>query len=922
MAKSKATTEHMRLKTAVQKNAESHEMRFGQACKMADGGAVRKGLADMDKQIENAVKAPPAAAPKAAAPAPTDEEKDAAVGIHIPKPAAAAAPVKKGLFGLGILGLADGGMALTPGGYTPLGNQDPTEAVRRYRAGLDAGIAAKVAPAPAAPMPPVAAAPAAPDPAAPAPAPVAAAPAFGTAAAPRQHETGWTYSGGHIAMAAGGPVRGPGGPVDDKVPAMLSAGEYVLPADTVKAVGVKKLDALKAHTHTPAEVQRFGTPDSTDSEIAFAADGGLIDEVTKRAKAVRDAALGGTQVPPTPNAPAPYEPVSGQRFTPGADAPGAAPASPAAAPESIPRAADGTAHPYQASQAARAEAAANGAAPPRASAAFGGQPPSAAVPAAEAAAKPGLFGRAVSAAKSATGGLIGGLVRTGAPVAGIVGAGDKLIDDQANPAARAAFQQRMGVTTPTGSALADTADVLGRVGDAATFGYASKLGRGIANKIGGGSFTDGFNSEPAVPSTQNPVPSAGPASAAAPTGTDPHVDAANAATAADAARSQALLQAGVPMESQNRSPVDPTQRGAFVRGEVGNTLDRSQYQNLGDYGQNGAAIFGRATGGSTKLNDFVGRGGGSNVATGYAPKGVDFGITDEARAKYRQDREMEKLQGTAPVYRDPGTSKDYTAAQQSVADASRAVRMATSRPERNQALAQLQAAQATADTFGKQHALDVTQAQARFNGEQNAYNQRLGLASTMATNQANAYNTAAQREFDWQKFALERKDKAQEHADTQGQRTFERGEAASASLDKTADDAAGGVPGLDDVTRKQIGSQLKTYLRTATKGNLRFQDMNQQGQRLMMGEALANAIITKHLGDAGALQKTPNARFGTPYDAQPQGHGPQLQSLAFQKNFGPIDALRDGVQVGGVSIPYSRFPAEAVEYLKAQKGQR
>jgi hypothetical protein len=908
MAKSKATTEHMRLKTAVQKNAESHEMRFGQACKMADGGAVRKGLADMDKQIENAVKAPPAAAPKAAAPAPTDEEKDAAVGIHIPKPAAAAAPVKKGLFGLGILGLADGGMALTPGGFTPLGNQDPTEAVRRYRAGLDAGIAAKVAPAPAAPMPPVAAAPAAPDPAAPAPAPVAAAPAFGTAAAPRQHETGWTYSGGHIAMAAGGPVRGPGGPVDDKVPAMLSAGEYVLPADTVKAVGVKKLDALKAHTHTPAEVQRFGTPDSTDSEIAFAADGGLIDEVTKRAKAVRDAALGGTQVPPTPNAPAPYDPVSGQRFTPGADAPGAAPASPAAAPESIPRAADGTAHPYQASQAARAEAAANGAAPPRASPAFGGQPPSAAAPAAEA---PGVLSRAARAVSKSK------VARFGAPLAVASGAYETATE---TPEQHQQFAQSVGADKPgVGTTVLEG---LKNIGDAATFGYASKLGRGIANKIGGGSFTDGFNSEPAVPSTQNPVPSAGPASAAAPTGTDPHVDAANAATAADAARSQALLQAGVPMESQNRSPVDPTQRGAFVRGEVGNTLDRSQYQNLGDYGQNGAAIFGRATGGSTKLNDFVGRGGGSNVATGYAPKGVDFGITDEARARYHQQQDQDRLLASAPVYRDPGTSKDYTAAQQSVADASRAVRMATSRPERNQALAQLQAAQATADTFGKQHALDVTQAQARFNGEQNAYNQRLGLASTMATNQANAYNTAAQREFDWQKFALERKDKAQEHADTQGQRTFERGEAASASLDKTADDAAGGVPGLDDVTRKQIGSQLKTYLRTATKGNLRFQDMNQQGQRLMMGEALANAIITKHLGDAGALQKTPNARFGTPYDAQPQGHGPQLQSLAFQKNFGPIDALRDGVQVGGVSIPYSRFPAEAVEYLKAQKGQR
>ena len=53
-----------------------------------------------------------------------------------------------------------------------------------------------------------------------------------------------------------GAIRGPGGPVDDKIPAMLSNGEYVLPADTVKAIGVKKLDKLIKQTHTPAATQR------------------------------------------------------------------------------------------------------------------------------------------------------------------------------------------------------------------------------------------------------------------------------------------------------------------------------------------------------------------------------------------------------------------------------------------------------------------------------------------------------------------------------------------------------------------------------------------------------------------------------------------------------------------------------------------
>lgn len=54
----------------------------------------------------------------------------------------------------------------------------------------------------------------------------------------------------------GGKVRGPGGPVDDLVPAMLSNDEYVLPADTAKAIGKKRLDKLVKRTHTPAAQQR------------------------------------------------------------------------------------------------------------------------------------------------------------------------------------------------------------------------------------------------------------------------------------------------------------------------------------------------------------------------------------------------------------------------------------------------------------------------------------------------------------------------------------------------------------------------------------------------------------------------------------------------------------------------------------------
>lgn len=61
-----------------------------------------------------------------------------------------------------------------------------------------------------------------------------------------------------LRMANGGEVDGPGGPVDDKIPAMLSDGEYVIPADVVKAKGVEFFDNLKNKYHTPAAVQRRG----------------------------------------------------------------------------------------------------------------------------------------------------------------------------------------------------------------------------------------------------------------------------------------------------------------------------------------------------------------------------------------------------------------------------------------------------------------------------------------------------------------------------------------------------------------------------------------------------------------------------------------------------------------------------------------
>jgi len=46
--------------------------------------------------------------------------------------------------------------------------------------------------------------------------------------------------------------------VDDRVPAMLSQDEYVIPADVVRAKGEEFFDKLLEKYHTPASQQRRG----------------------------------------------------------------------------------------------------------------------------------------------------------------------------------------------------------------------------------------------------------------------------------------------------------------------------------------------------------------------------------------------------------------------------------------------------------------------------------------------------------------------------------------------------------------------------------------------------------------------------------------------------------------------------------------
>jgi hypothetical protein len=58
--------------------------------------------------------------------------------------------------------------------------------------------------------------------------------------------------------ADGGHIKGPGGPTEDKIPALLSNGEYVIPADVVKKFGAKYFDDMLSKHHTPASQQQNG----------------------------------------------------------------------------------------------------------------------------------------------------------------------------------------------------------------------------------------------------------------------------------------------------------------------------------------------------------------------------------------------------------------------------------------------------------------------------------------------------------------------------------------------------------------------------------------------------------------------------------------------------------------------------------------
>ena len=89
------------------------------------------------------------------------------------------------------------------------------------------------------------------------------------------HSSGGGGGGGGgkvMAMAAGGLLTGPGGPREDKIPILASAGEYVIPAHVVQGMGVGFFDTLIGRK----KPQRPGDG-SEGIAIGRYADGGLVE---------------------------------------------------------------------------------------------------------------------------------------------------------------------------------------------------------------------------------------------------------------------------------------------------------------------------------------------------------------------------------------------------------------------------------------------------------------------------------------------------------------------------------------------------------------------------------------------------------------------------------------------------------------------
>lgn len=481
-------------------------------------------------------------------------------------------------------------------------------------------------------------------------------------------------------LAHGGEVQGPGGPSDDKAGIFaLSNKEYVLPEDTVEALGKENLDdAVEAtHTFTPPVKRRDGVR-------GLANGGSPLDYVDE--DGVRWANKPPVGQPPAAGAPIqqlsprpgdiPYNstaqkaaamPTSGGPNYVSPDSPSAvdnavrraaeikansgSPADPALAERSALRAdAMSKARLLQPSMPDPALAERSAARAGALDTANVSKAAATAVPAEQA--KTGLraipgkvgdfltstattskalpeMGAARTALNTASGPMgLGAMARgmgAGTMLAGAIQSNADLKDGY-----RDKFLESTGLdSSPLAATAGDVLRTASNIGDAATFGLAGRLGRGLSSLASGGGFGEGFSSdspreELARTQMENTINDRAKQLAAttAPKATTLMDEAQNQAALrkpwqsdqspaanvpADSPQSRRLSEMGVSTGAQNATPaMDPMARRGSEFLRSGGTED---YQNLGSYGGN-ASIYGKATDPTRpgRINSFAGAG--------------------------------------------------------------------------------------------------------------------------------------------------------------------------------------------------------------------------------------------------------------------------------------------------------------------------
>lgn len=380
----------------------------------------------------------------------------------------------------------------------------------------------------------------------------------------------------------------------------------------------------------------------------------------------------------------------------------------------------------------------------------------------------GVFGRGASAvgdAAAATPGLLKSALGNYAAGAVAYGPAEKAVQDQMDPAARNARQAVRGVTGWKSSLAEDAADTLGHIGNAATFGYAGKLGDYIADRLGG------------APSTQSSVPSTKNYNQDTP--------------APPQAVPSFVPQGQQGVAAPQNTMISPDARGEFIRSPQADT----KYHNLGDYNSPGAQMFGRASKAGGPINDFSGVGVGGHVPD----SGVTLGITPEQLAAYKAGASGSSFgYPSAPQYQE--SAEALAARDQVTSLANRAASLGPGKQGFKRTNAQLDAAtRAYATLHGGDQNKNAFNQQSFGHANQFAQHQ-LGLNNQFAIARGQLGLGQAQMDANWSI-------KKAEFANIADQKAWDRTEANRKDTEEDIKQAAVGELG-DTPEAKQLGAQL------------------------------------------------------------------------------------------------------------------